>query len=440
VIPKRYLFASMFIAAMLMLLAFVQAPRSTREGGAMVEDAAVDLSMESFETLAEYRLLEGWTPRFQGAQDPDQNQPWPFGGGFETPWEPASAYLSDQGLALNGPRGTSEVVLWRGLEWRHYRFDAPLASARLDPARHNRLLVTLMRAPGRFETRLLEIPEGRVLWATDSGPWSRFSWDGQAVLLGLRPPAQAARSSSEALLLAALPVEGDIPPATLAAWDEKGLPGPPKGWPVRQEQLWDDGKDLPGARVLVPWQAGARLWFPRKDRLWACSGSVWALWDLAGGVWRRQATGPGVLYAQPPLQMGLLVQEKKDGSWIRKTGPLDQATWEPVPADTEPWPRYDPAWAWWSRDLATTAWDVRWGKGALPRERQREALLRAKRPEWITASGLRASVRGWLPEGPEVAVREASECAWVWVGDRALLERLQPSGRLASVRKALKLP
>ena len=427
---------------MLMLLAFVQAPRSTREGGAMVEDAAVDLSMESFETLAEYRLLEGWTPRFQGAQDPDQSQAWPFGGGFETPWEPASAYLSDQGLALNGPRGVSEVVLWRGLEWRHYRFDAPLASARLDPARRNRLLVTLMRAPGRFETRLLEIPEGRVLWAADSGPWSRFSWDGQAVLLGLRQPVPAgSRSPSDTMLLASLPVEGDIPPATLAAWDEKGMPPPPRGWPVKQEQLWDDGKDLPGARLLVPWQTGARMWFPRKDRLWACSGSVWALWNLAGGVWHRQATGPGVLYAQPPLQMGLLVQDKKDGSWARKTAPLDQASWEPVPADAEPWPRYDPAWSWWSKDMAATAWDLRWGKDPqLPKERQREALLRAKRPEWITASGLRASVRGWLPDGPEVAVRESWACAWVWVGDRALLERLQPTSRLTSVRKALKLP
>ena len=85
-IPKRYLFASMFIAAMLVLLAFVQAPRSTREGGAMVADTTLELTMESFETLAEYRLLDGWTPRFQGALDPDQDKPWPPGGGFGTPW------------------------------------------------------------------------------------------------------------------------------------------------------------------------------------------------------------------------------------------------------------------------------------------------------------------------------------------------------------------
>jgi len=424
----------MFIAAMLVLLAFVQAPRSTREGGAMVTDTSLELSMESFETLAEWRLQEGWTPRFQGALDPDQEKAWPFGGGFGTPWEPASAYLADQGLALNGPKGHSEVVLWRGLEWRHYRFDAPIASARIDPAKGNRLLVTLMRAPSRFETRLLEIPEGRVLWSTDSGPWSRFSWDGQAVLLGLRAPG------AEALLLTSLGVDADFAPPTLAPWDEKGLPAPPRSWPTREELLWDDGKDLPGARLLVPWQPGARLWFPRGDRLWVASGGQWTLWFRAGGLWRREAAGAGTLCAQPPLRMALLAPEKKDGAIPRRTSPLDQASWTPVPEETEPWPPCDPAWTWWSPELAATAWDARWGKGTLPRERQREALLRAKRPEWITASRLRASVRGWLPGGPEVAMREATATAWVWVGDRAMLERLQPTGRLKSVRKALKLP
>jgi hypothetical protein len=433
VIPKRYLFASMFIAAMLVLLAFVQAPRSTREGGAMVADTAVELSMDSFETLAEYRLMDGWAPRFQGAQDPDQDKPWPYGGGFGTPWEPASAYLADQGLAINGPQGHSEVVIWHGLEWRHYRFDAPIASARLDPAKGNRLLVTLMLSPKRFETRLLEIPEGRVLWATDSGPWSRFSWDGQAVLLGLRAPGAEA-----GLLLTALPVEAEIPPATLAPWDEKGLPPPPRAWPTRQEHLWDDGKDLPGARLMVPWQPGARLWYPSRDHLWVSSGNLWTLWTRSRSLWKREAAGPGVLYAQPPLRMALLVQDRKDATVLRKAGPLDQAKWEPVAPDTPPWPPYDPAWAWWSADQAASAWDVRWGKpSSLPKERQREALLRANRPEWLTASGLRASVRGWLPAGPELALRETTASAWVWVGDRALLERLQPTGRLSFLKKTL---
>ena len=434
-IPKRYLFASMFIAAMLVLLAFVQAPRSTREGGAMVADMPVELSMASFAPLAEYRLQEGWTPRFLGAQDPDQEKPWPYGGGFGSAWEPASAYLADQGLALNGPNWKSEVVIWRGLEWRHYRFDVPIASARLDPAKGSLLLVTLRLSPRRFETRLLEIPEGRVLWSTDSGPWSRFSWDGKAVLLGLRAPG-----SETGLLLATLPVDDDPGPATLAAWDEKGLPPAPRGVPTRQEQLWDDGKDLPGARLAVPWQRGARLWFPSRDRLWVSAGAQWTLWARDAGGWKREAAGAGDLYAQPPLRMGLEVTDKKDGSVARKVGPLDRAQWEPVPESTDPWPDYDPAWTWWSPELAATAWDQRWGKdAALPRERQREALVRTSRPEWITASGLRASVRGWLPSGPEVAVREAWAVAWVWVGDRAILERLQPTGRLKSVRKALNL-
>ncbi|BDU78315.1 hypothetical protein [Mesoterricola sediminis] len=434
-IPKRYLFASMFIAAMLMLLAIVQAPRSTREGGAVVESAAVEQSLQTFETLAEYRLLDGWAPRFQGAVDPDQEQPWPYGGGFGSPWEPASAYLTDQGLALNGPGGRSEIILWKGLEWRHYRFDAPIASARLDPLRGSRLLVTLSAGPGRFETRLMEVPEGRVLWATDSGPWSRFSWDGKAVLIGLKPPQGEA-----GLLLATLPLEPELPPATLAPWDEKGLPPAPRGWPVRQDHLWDDGKDLPGARVMVPWQAGGRLWFPQQDRLWVSAGGQWTLWVLESGVWKRSAAGAGTLQALPPRRMGLLGPERKGEPAPRSVTPADRAEWEKVDPSLAAWPANDPAWLWFGDGAAATAWDQRWGGETpdLPRERQREALLKAFRPEWRTALGLRASVKGWIPEGPEIALREAWEVGWVWVGDRAILVRLQPTARLRTVRSALK--
>ena len=434
-IPKRYLFASMFIAAMLMLLAVVQAPRSTREGGAVLTTSAVEQTLESFETLAEYRLEDGWAPRFQGAVDPDQEQPWPYGGGFGTPWEPASAYLGDQGLALNGPGGHSEIVLWHGLEWRHYRFDSPIASARLDPARGNRLLVTLTLAQGRFETRLLEVPEGRVLWATDSGPWSRFSWDGRAVLLGLRPP-----QPEGALLLTTLPVDADRPESTLAPWDEQDLPAPPRRWPSHQEALWDDGKDLPGARLMVPWQPGDRLWFPARDRLWLASGGQWTLWALEEGVWRRLAAGAGQLVAQPPRRMALLVPGRKGEAAARKLSRPDRAEWEDVAEDAPAWPDYDPAWLWLQDDLAATTWDLSWGKEAstLPHERQRQALLRAFRPEWRAALGLRASVKGWIAQGPETALREGQEAAWVWVGERAILVRLQPTSRLKSVKTALK--
>ena len=419
----------------------------------MTESAAVGQTLESFETLAEFRLLDGWTPRFQGAQDPDQEQPWPYGGGFEAPWEPASAYLADQGLALNGPGGHSEVVLWRGLEWRHYRFDAPLASVRLDPRKGGLLLVTLALGQARFETRLLEIPEGRVLWATDSGPWSRFSWDGQAVLLGLAAPAAAlpapkgaqlaalkGAQPDGALLLATLPTDGDRPESTLAPWDEKELPSPPRGWPTRQEQLWDDGKDLTGARILVPWPTGSRLWFPLKDKLWVASGTQWTLWSLDAGTWHRQTTGIGLLMAQPPLHMGLTVPEKKGEPAYRLICSPGAPAWEPVPDTAEAWPAYDPAWLWWQDDLAATAWDNRWGKAAstLPPERQRQILVRAYRSEWRTAMGLRASVKGWIPQGPETALREAMATAWVWVGDRALLVRLNPTSRLKSVKTALK--
>jgi hypothetical protein len=241
--------------------------------------------------------------------------------------------------------------------------------------------------------------------------------------------------------LTTLPADGTIPPATLASWEEKALPGPPRGWATRPEQLWDDGKDLPGARLMVPWQTASRIWFPRQDRLWVSSGALWTLWERHGGFWQRAQSGLGLLTAQPPLAMGLTVTSRKPEETTRKTSPPDRAEWTAVPVNALPWPPYDPAWAWWNPDLAATAWDQRWGRPAKdpPPERQREALLRSFRPEWRESYGLRASVRGWIPDGPEVALREAEGVAWIWVGDRVIQVRLQPTERLKHVRKALKV-
>lgn len=424
-IPRRYLIATLFMAAMLLLLAIVQAQRPAKEGGAMPEASTAALALDSFELLADLRLEEGWSPRFQGAQDPDQPEAWPFAGGFGLPWEPPSPYLGDQGVALNGPNGRSEVALWRGLEWRHYRFDAPLSSARLDPLRGGRLLVTLRRGVDHFETQLLEVPEGRVLWATESGPWSRFSWDGRAVLLGLRSP-----QPEGGLLLSSLPTESIQGSPTLADWTESGLPAPPRGWAVKESQLWEDGQDLPGARLLVPWTKGSRLWFPRRDRLWVAGPEHWTLWGLEGDRWVRQATGNGQIQALPPVAMGRIDGERRERS------ALDEARWSELAPDQPAWPECDPAWAWLSEEAALTAWDLRWGEGAKPLapERQREALRRVHRAEWLGAAKLRASVKGWLPEGPEVALRELQECAWVWVGPRVLLLRIQPTLRARALR------
>lgn len=431
-IPKRYLIATLFIAAMLVILAVVQAPRSTKKGGVMVTDSPIAMAMESFEVLAQFELQEGWAPRFKDALDPDQPDPWPFQGGFNTPWEQASPYLRDQGLALNGPGGKSEVVLWRGLEWRRYRFDAPLCSARLDPGRLKYLLVTLRMGPTSFETRLLEIPEGRVLWATGSGPWSRFSWDGRAVLLGIPAPLK------DALLLATRSVDKELKESTLAPWDEKALPPAPKGWITEAEALWDDGKDFSGYRLLVPWQSSAKLWFPTRDRLWISEASGWTLWGLEGEIWRRLDAGNGVLQAHPPSAMGR-VSIDDSGVVNRHLTPLDVADWEVVPEGAEPWPAYDPAWLWHPSG-AIDAWDRRWGSELieLPPERQREALVRAYRSEWRVSLGLRASVRGWLPLGPEIAMREAQSAAWVWVGNRVMLVRLRSVDRLRRIKSLLK--
>jgi hypothetical protein len=84
--------------------------------------------------------------------------------------------------------------------------------------------------------------------------------------------------------------------------------------------------------------------------------------------------------------------------------------------------------------------DARWGNdlpGITP-ERQRDALLRTFNPEWRVAKGLRASVAGWLPGGPEIALREAQSVAWVWVGTRVLMVQLQPVERLRRIKSMLK--
>ena len=430
-IPTKYLIATLFIAGMLLLVAIVQGLQPASGGGIIADAPAAVLSLESFPVEASTRLEDGWSPRFEGAQDPDQSEPWPFAGGFGAPWEPASPYLLDQGFAVNGPQGRSEVRLWRGLEWRTYRFDSPLVSARMNSGRADRLLVTLAAGPGRFETELLAIPEGRVLWSVMAGPWSRFSWDGRAALVGFFEGAD------HHLLLSGLPLDGEPQEPTLAAWDEKGLPAPSKGLPVKAEQLSDDGRDLAGAKVAVPWQEGDRLWMPRADRLWISAHGTWTAWKLVDGRWSRDASGFGVLEAQPPLRMGLTAPQPGEGM-ARSESPVDQAVWTPVPADEPAWPACDPAWAW-GEDSALTPWDLRWRPfaEALPPERQRDALIAAFKPDWLSGKALRKSVAGWLPEGPEIALREAQGRAWVWVGDRVLMVRLPELERNRRVRKIL---
>ena len=428
-IPKRYLIATLFIAAMLLILAVVRGPEAARTGGRPSEGTESPLGLSSFEKIAELRIQEGWAPRFQKALDPDQWEAWPYGGGFGTPWEPASAYIDDQALALNGPKGQSEVAIWKGLEWRRYRFDAPIASARLDPVKGTRLLVTLALASDRFRTELLEVPEGRVVWSVESGPWSRFSWDGEAVLIGRF-------HTSGNLLLSALPTEELPLEPTLAPWDEKGLPPPPRSLVTREEQLWDEGRDMGGFRLMVPWTPKARLWFPRKDRLWISAGGEWTLWKLVDRTWQRAEAGEGELHALPPIAMGRITPQKT-GPGLRATAPLEGGPWQALPETSPSWPDMDPAWSWVSLKGGHTAWDLRWGgdMAKLPPERQRAALDRAYRSDWRNASRLRASVKGWLKEGPEVALREMHGAAWVWTGDRVLLVRLPPLERMRWMRK-----
>jgi hypothetical protein len=121
----------------------------------------------------------------------------------------------------------------------------------------------------------------------------------------------------------------------------------------------------------------------------------------------------------------------------RRTSPLERVDWNPVAADALPWPAWDPAWAW-RGDGACDAWDQRWNESVLPPERQRQAIFESYRPEWRTSANLRVSVKGWLPRGPEVALREPQGAAWIWIGDRVLLVRLVEVERLRLLRKLLR--
>jgi hypothetical protein len=122
---------------------------------------------------------------------------------------------------------------------------------------------------------------------------------------------------------------------------------------------------------------------------------------------------------------------------IRLTSPLAKVEWTEVASDLPPWPAGDPAWAW--RDNgAFDAWDQRWNERALPPERQRQSLFESYRSEWRSAMGLRLSVKGWLPRGPEIALREPFGVAWIWVGDRVLLVRLVEVERVRMLRKLLR--
>lgn len=433
-VPRRYLFASMFIAAMLILLAFVQAPKSIKDGGIFATKDSAMLCMDSFETVAEYRLQDGWAPRFQGTKDPDKDQAWPYVGGFGTPWEPASAYLADQGFAMNGPNKQSEVVIWKSMEWRHYRFNAPLVSARLDPIKSKLLLITLMVANNKFETRLIRLSDGQLLWSIESGPWSRFSWDGQAVIFGLYPIKNKAKLQLVTIQTTAI----DLKEALNNLYNQS-ISFLSKNDSLKREQLIGNKNTL-GVHVSIPWRSGARIWFPYKNKLWVSVGNVWSFWTLNENKWCCDATGLGELYAQPPIKMGLIAHDRKLNSIARKTSSLNQVNWKAVPTDLKKWPTYDPAWTWWSDDFASTAWGLQWGKiSNLLEEHQREALVKENRSEWITVSRLRASVRGWLPIGPEVALREPYGAAWVWVGNKVLLKKLIPSSRLTSIHKAIRV-
>ncbi|HZU52876.1 MAG TPA: hypothetical protein VFF77_03210, partial [Holophagaceae bacterium] len=66
-IPTKYLIATLFIAAMLLLVTIVQGTRPASGGGIVADAPAAVLGLDSFPMEASTRLEDGWSPRFKGA-------------------------------------------------------------------------------------------------------------------------------------------------------------------------------------------------------------------------------------------------------------------------------------------------------------------------------------------------------------------------------------
>ena len=58
-IPQRYIIASLFIAAMLLLFAVVQAPRPVGAGGVTAVEAPAIMNLGNYEALAEFPMADG---------------------------------------------------------------------------------------------------------------------------------------------------------------------------------------------------------------------------------------------------------------------------------------------------------------------------------------------------------------------------------------------
>jgi hypothetical protein len=237
-------------------------------------------------------------------------------------------------------------------------------------------------------------------------------------------------------MLSSVSIDGIPPGSTLATWDEPSLLPPPRGWITEATRLWESASEIIGARLVIPWDESTRFWMPAKDCLWTSSKNHWYLWRLEQGAWKRIDGGVGTLTALPPKQIGLHATIR--GIETRKLSSIHESDWRDIPLEPE-WPDVDPAWVWFGEDAAVTAWDLRWGNAPpnLPKERSRDALQTFFKDDWRSSLALRSSLKIWLSNGPEVALREQQNAAWVWCGTKISLVRLPSENRQKRVRELL---
>jgi hypothetical protein len=418
--------ASLFIGGLLLLLSFSQ-------GLFLESDEAVFgrvststlLQIEHFSVEASLHVEPGWKPVLENRSEPEVT---PLGSrslGF--PWEPASPFASPQGLALNGPGGRSKVYLWRNLEWRAYPYEVPIVSFRFNPHNSKQALVTFQFGPKRYETQLIDYPENRIRWSIPSGPWSRFSWDGRSVLIGFF-------EKSNRLLVTTFSVDEEPSEQSLATYEEPDFQKVPEDVTTRSEALSDDGRDLPGDRVVLIWSKSHQVWFPRRDQLWVSDGFFWTLWHLSSQGWKRTQGGEGRLIPHFPDDFRIEDLQKKITLGfveVRDEAPLSirelDRSWDPLP-------KYSDRWFWKSMGAISYEGE-RWGSAQdIPATRWAEELREVYAGETRRVLQLRPELQSDLTQGPRLQLLEAHGKAWVWVGDQIYLINLLDTSTTRAVR------
>ena len=106
-IPTRYIIATLFIAALLLLVAVVQAPRSSKAGGVTVPDTPTALTLDSFEVVADQEMGDDSLKDFNVTgqlSDYDRQNAEKFKASGKGSWITATLlnYLAAEGLLAKG--------------------------------------------------------------------------------------------------------------------------------------------------------------------------------------------------------------------------------------------------------------------------------------------------------------------------------------------------